>query len=152
MERKIIYYFDYIDNNRSFVDRFGHYVVYPYDKSFWMWNITVFNSDWLRRLDWISRPDWVFLYVFDPGITQDEIREIVGSRGFRLSEVVVEGYTQILFIGQSGRIIGNIHSNNKSFEFDFGEFEDRYIRLSFVESLPIELVHSESTAIEIIII
>ena len=94
---------------------------------------------------WLTQPEWVVLYIFEPGTTREEIREIAGIRNIRLPRVVNEGYTQILFIGDGRVVVCNIHSNDKDYEFDFGEFEDTYIKVYFYQPLPVELTRSEET-------
>jgi len=141
MERRIEYYFDHMVNGRDFVNRVGNYVRYPYYRDFGIGSITPFNRNWVLNSD----PDWIRMYIFAPGTTREEIREITGSRGALLPKVVQEGYTQILFFAPGRRIVCNIHSNNKNFEFDFGEFEDGHIRLTFIDAIPITLTQSEET-------
>lgn len=89
--------------------------------------------------------DWRDIYIFRPGTTRTEIEEIVGIRSWRSPRIVQESYTQIIIIGFHNRILANIHSGRKNYEFSFEGYVGNYIRLTLFEPHRITLTRSEET-------
>ena len=158
--RNIDHYFELMESGEDIETIWGNVIVYPYEN--------VFPRDIIdlrvRRVfglfgisdSWIG--GWVMAYIFEPGTTRAEMAKIIGDRGrlavnvpIRINQerflpsIVREGYTQIVFLGTGRRVVASIHSDNKNYEFDFGEFEDGYIRILTGDHLPITLTRSEET-------
>lgn len=90
---------------------------------------------WLKAL---SPFQWHSAYIFRPGTTRDEIESIIGCEDKNIPEIIVEGYTQILFVayardaGIPRQVMANIHGV-KPYRFyveGFQSSEDIYVVIS----------------------
>jgi len=104
----------------QFVDsRIEWLLMYSEDVEFWLTDIISVGGN--------------HTYVFRPGTTREEIESIIGFSDKNIPEVVIEGYTQLLYVEDRGltpRVITNIHTMKPYRFYIEGSQDKEYVRLS----------------------
>jgi hypothetical protein len=68
-----------------------------FDRDFWFPDIAAFR--------------WDYAYVFKPGMTRDEIEDIIGLEYEGIPDVIEDGYTQMLFVNTYWEIVVSIYDD-----------------------------------------
>lgn len=87
--------------------------------------------------------EWDTLYSFSAYTSKDKIYEIIGYKWDNISETVDEGMNQIVFI-ENGKVVCYLYGYPKNLKigFDFGTYEENYIKLSSEQKLSFDTVVS----------
>ncbi|NLD95192.1 MAG: hypothetical protein GX639_21285 [Fibrobacter sp.] len=114
-------------------------VINPFKKDVWDINADNFRDSFniisgTTTIDDLSQWggfEWDVMYSFRPYVSKEKVYEVVGYKWDNINETVNENMNQIVFI-KDGKVVCYIYGypNNTGLEFNFGEYEGDYIKLS----------------------
>lgn len=89
--------------------------------------------------------EWDKLYSFTPYTSKEEIYKVIGYKWDNISETVNDDMNQIVFVNK-GKVICYLYGypEDIKLDFDFGEYEGSYIKLTPNQKLSFSTTFSDS--------
>ena len=119
-------------------------VINPFKKDIWDINADKLRNSFnvisgdsvINDLSQWTPFEWDTLYSFAPYTPKDKIYEVIGYKWDNISETVSEGMNQIVLV-KDDKVVCYLYGypENIKLGFNFGEYEDSYIKLAAKQKL-----------------